>query len=318
MYNIGKRLFSTTEQTLTKDASRFIIEGKARRVGLWLLFVTSGSFILGTCGGYTRNMRYGMNQIKWRASSTIPQTDEEWNKQYEEFKKYPEYTIRGKEVDLETFKQTYWICTVSKFFGAGGAAIFGLPMSYFWYRGYFKGPMKKFCLIYTAIFASIGFQGMYQDNHRPGQVEGEPLPPKDPYMKSLHYLMIYGLYSLGLWQCLNLLRKSPDKVKSIERYFANQSLRKHLMMSSKLLFTLVIISGCLMSGTGAGRAIVTYPKVGDKWTITHEDFDRDISFVENLYENKKVLHFTHRTLGMIFFGVLGLQWLVLLRSRISP
>ena len=263
-------------------------------------------------------MRYGMNTIKWRPSSSIPQNEEDWKKQYEDFKQCPEYTIRGKEVDLETFKQTYWIWTVGKFLGAGSAMIFGLPMFYFLYRGYFKGPMKMFWLAYTALYSAIGFQGMYQDNNRPGKVEGEPLPPKDPYMKSLHYLMIYGLYTLGLWQWLNLLRRSPDKVKSIERYFGNLALRKNLMITSKLFLSLTIISGCLMSGTGAGRAIVTFPKVGDKWTITKDDFDTDISIAENFYENKKVLHFTHRNLGMSLFGVLGIQWLYLMKANISP
>mmetsp|Transcript_26436 Transcript_26436/g.30563 ORF Transcript_26436/g.30563 Transcript_26436/m.30563 type:complete len:270 (-) Transcript_26436:301-1110(-) len=269
-----------------------------------MLVTSTAGFVLGAMGGYTRNMRYGMNKIEWRASSKIPSNEQEWLEQYEEFKKYPEYTIRGKEVDLTTFKQTFWICTVGKFLGAGGSLIFGVPMIYFWARGYFKAPMKRFCLAYTALYATVGFQGMYMDNNRPGAIDeetGEKLNvAKDPYQRALHFGLIYTLYGLGVWQTLNLLRKCPDTVKSLERYFGRQVLRKHIFITAHSLYLFLLATGCLMSGTGAGRSITTFPKVNDKWLLTKEDFDSEASVIENLL-NRKVLHYTHRSLGMTMF-----------------
>ena len=73
-----------------------------------------------------------------------------------------------------------------------------------------------------------------------------------------------------------------------------------------------------MSGTGAGRSITTFPKINDRWVISKEDFDSSTSITQNIYENRKLLHFTHRTLGVATFGLLSFQFISLLRSSLSP
>ena len=314
--NNTRRLFSIFYPKSTRDASRFVIDGKGRKVGMCLLIYAGCLFTSLTLHGYTKNMRYGMNKIEWRMSGKFPKTDDDWNQKYEEFKKWKEYTIRGYEVNLDTFKQIYWISTLS-IIGPLSSLFIGTSMTYFWRRGYFKIPMKRFLKIYALLYFTIALQGYYQDNYRPSQVEGLPVPPKDPYQKTLHSGLFYVYAGLGLWQSMNLLRKSPDLVPSFERFIGNWILRRHLMITSHSLFFIVLASGLLMSGTGAGRSITTFPKVNDKWVITKDDFDSDSSTLQNLYENRKVIHFTHRTLGMSLFGLLSIQFLILLRSPIS-
>ena len=274
-------------------------------------------FTLASIGGYSRNMRFGMNKIEWRPKGNPPQTDREWEEKYEDFKKFPEYMSRGQPTTLDQFKTMWKLNQVGKILGPGTMFVHLLPMVYFLARGYMKGPMKKFCLIYSGLFAAIGLGGLYMDTKRPGQVEGEPMPPKDPYMKALHLGLIVTYFGYGFWMALNLLRKGPDNVQSLDRYFGNMSLRKHLMSTSHIIFPLVIITGALMAGFGAGRSIVTYPKMGDKWVPTSEDLDKNSSFLENMYSNPKILHFNHRTLGTLFTGIVALQWAFLMRSPLG-
>ena len=155
------------------------------------------------------------------------------------------------------------------------------------------------------------------DNYRPGTVEGEPAPPKNPYQKSLHYGLIMTYYGSGLWMALNMLRKSPDNTKRLDMYFAKATMRRYLMQATHFLYPAILITGLLVAGTGAGRAITTYPKVGDKWVIGKEDLDKDASLLENLYTNRKIMQFNHRTLGIIMTGVLGVQWVFLMRTKLG-
>ncbi|CAI2371460.1 unnamed protein product [Moneuplotes crassus] len=314
--NLVKRHFST-KNYVTKDATRFVKDGKRIQVGIWLLGTSFCVFALTTRGGYTRNMRFGIPTIQWKGSGNTPKTDEQWEEKYEEFKKYPEYTARGKPTTLEQFKQAWILNKAGMIFGPGAFLGHALPMAYFLARGYFKGPMKKFCAIYTGLVASIGFQGMYMDKKRPGAVEGAPTPAKDKHQKAIHYTLIGAYFGYGFWMALNMLRGSPDHIKRLDRFFAYNSLRKHMTFSTHFFFTLVLLSGFLTAGTGSGRSITTYPKVGDKWAPAMSDLDQDSSFLENILNNNKLIQFNHRTLGLIMTGVVGIQWVLLMRTKLG-
>mmetsp|Transcript_16718 Transcript_16718/g.14633 ORF Transcript_16718/g.14633 Transcript_16718/m.14633 type:complete len:424 (+) Transcript_16718:1-1272(+) len=317
LMNSGRRGFST-KAYVTKDASRFVKDGKRIQVGLWLLGTSGVLFTLGTFGGYNRNMRFGMNKIEWRAKGGIPKSDMEWEESYEDFKKFPEYLIRGQPVTIEQYKQMFIMNKVQSKLGPGTLFIHLLPMVYFLSRGYFKGPMKKFAIIYSGLLAAIGLQGTYMDKKRPGLVEGEPLPPKSPNQLAFHNFLCFTYFGYGFWMALNMLRKAPNNIKRLDKFFGANSLRRHLMVSSHVLFPAVLITGFLMAGTGAGRSITTYPKVGDNWTLTSEDLDKDESFLTNLYTNRKLIHFNHRTLGIALGGLTAVQWVMLMRTKVGP
>lgn len=155
------------------------------------------------------------------------------------------------------------------------------------------------------------------DNYRPGAVKGEELPPKDPYQRALHIGLCYTYFAYGFWMSLNLLRKHEVSFKCIKGVIGSNLLKKQLMMSAHIIYPLLLVTGFLMSGTGAGRSITTYPKVGDNWTITKQDLDKDESFLENLVSNRKLIHFNHRTLGMILAAITTVQWGFLMISPLS-
>jgi len=75
-----------------------------------------------------------------------------------------------------------------------------------------------------------------------------------------------------------------------------------------------------MCATGAGRSIVTFPDVNGKYVPSAKDLDIDgkTPFWQELYENRKLIHFNHRTFGMIMTGLVSLQWLLVLKSGANP
>ena len=41
--------------------------------------------------------------------SWLPKGDEEWNKEFERYKEYPEYKVLNKDMDVQGFKKIYFI-----------------------------------------------------------------------------------------------------------------------------------------------------------------------------------------------------------------
>jgi len=146
--NATKRNFAS-KPYITKDARRFVKDGKRIQVGLWLLTTSGIIFTLGTMGGFSRNLRFGMNKIQWRGKGSTPTNDKEWEEKYEDFKKYPEYTNTGKPITLEQFKQLWKMGKLGMILGPGTMFAHLLPMIYFLARGYIRGPMKKFLIFYS-------------------------------------------------------------------------------------------------------------------------------------------------------------------------
>ena len=312
------RKFFSRDRLIT-DASKYVVEGTGTRVGLWLVASSATVLILAGLGGYTRNMKFGRPDINWRPHGRIPVNEEEWQVPQKDFHKYPDYEIQGKHVDKKTYKKVKFVNTLSKVLTVASPAIVTVPMVYFWTRGYFKAPMKTFSMIYLGLYALLGYQGYYSDTHRPGHKVNGELPPISPHQKALHLYLNFVFYGAGVWQAMNLLRPSPDSIKSLKHYFSNMALRRQVMFTSHLIFPLVLITGCLMAGTGAGRVIPTFPKVGDKWVIGKEDFDKNSTFWENLVQNRKVIHFNHRTLGMAMIAIgLGQSVYLLRTTNLNP
>jgi cytochrome c oxidase assembly protein subunit 15 len=77
-----------------KINERYVIKGKERIVGLWLLSVSATVFGMVLLGGYTRLSRSGLSMVKWHPHKVgLPRGQEEWAKEFEEYKKFPEYYL---------------------------------------------------------------------------------------------------------------------------------------------------------------------------------------------------------------------------------
>lgn len=59
-------------------------------------------------------------------------------------------------MSLDTFKSIYFYEYFHRLVGRSIGIVFGLPLAYFWYRGYLLKPMKLRCLF---LFGLGGIQG---------------------------------------------------------------------------------------------------------------------------------------------------------------
>lgn len=87
-------------------------------------------------GGYTRLSRSGLSMVKWHPHKvSLPASKDDWEKEFEEYKKFPEYYLVNKErgMDLDGFKRIYFVEWAHRILGRSVGVIFTGPLAYFWY-----------------------------------------------------------------------------------------------------------------------------------------------------------------------------------------
>lgn len=89
-------------------ATEFVKEGKQGLVGAWLFLAAAGVLGMIVLGGYTRLTHSGLSMADWKPyTKKYPSNDEEWNVEFDKYKKCVEYQTVNKEISLEGFKPIY-------------------------------------------------------------------------------------------------------------------------------------------------------------------------------------------------------------------
>jgi len=73
-------------------SEKFVVAGKEKIVGAWLAVVSASVFTIVWIGGYTRLTKSGLSMVRWEPHRVLPPvSQEEWEKEFEEYKKSPEW-----------------------------------------------------------------------------------------------------------------------------------------------------------------------------------------------------------------------------------
>lgn len=102
--------------------------------------------------------------VKWHPHKVgLPKNNEEWQKEFDEYKEFPEYYLinKHKGMDLEGFKQIYFVEWAHRVVARSIGLVFMGPLAYFWYRGYLMPRMKKSLLFLLGFGALQGFVGWW-------------------------------------------------------------------------------------------------------------------------------------------------------------
>merc|ERR1712048_819687 len=72
----------------------------------------------------------------WRIEGrSLPRTEEAWIKEFEEYKKYPEYIRMHPNMELDEFRQIYFVEWFHRMWGRAAGMLFALPLFYFMAKG---------------------------------------------------------------------------------------------------------------------------------------------------------------------------------------
>jgi len=296
---VSRRLFSQhsfePNPIIFNKINEFFVEkGKEKLVGGWLMGVSAAVFGIVVLGGYTRLQKAGLSMTKWHPHKVMPpRSKQEWEREFEEYKKFPEYQIVNKDITLEGFKRIYYIEWSHRILGRSIALLFFAPFGYFHYMGYIKPSLRGQLIFCSVLGLMQGFFGWWMVKSglkdKSGTKEVDKTPRVSPYRLALHSWIAYLLYGTLFYNALHCLRRPQESVTNMKNLGEMTQARKLLFKFSHYLFPFVLITGYFVAGTQARYACNTYPMVGEHIFIKGKHFNKDIPLWKNFTENKLVV-----------------------------
>ncbi|EGR29070.1 hypothetical protein IMG5_163600 [Ichthyophthirius multifiliis] len=272
--------------------------GKEKIIGSWLLFTAFAVFGMIVLGGYTRLSKSGLSMTKWKPIDyKLPQNDEEWQKEFENYKKYPEFLLANRNMALNEFKKIFFVEWIHRFYGSSLGFIFGIPLLTFTVLGWLK---PKQLIRLSGLLCLGGLQGLIGwwmvKSGLDKKPEYQNRPRVSVYRLQVHLGMGTLLYSGLLWNALNLLRKPQEHILNAQSIHSTLKLRS-LLIGLIHVIALNIISGATVAGLDAGKGYNTWPDMDGQF-IPKEAFNKN-SLIQNIFENKALVQFNHRMLAYL-------------------
>ena len=97
---------------------QLVLAGKEKLIGSWLLLSSGCVFFMIGLGGYTRLTKSGLSMTEWKPLSVeYPTNDEEWQKEFDTYKAFPEYD--SHPIQMDRFKSIYFYEYFHRLVGRG-------------------------------------------------------------------------------------------------------------------------------------------------------------------------------------------------------
>ncbi|XP_018011467.1 cytochrome c oxidase assembly protein COX15 homolog [Hyalella azteca] len=258
-------------------------------------------------GGLTRLTESGLSMTDWHLFGKMPPlSHEEWIKEFEQYKQFPEYKMKNKSMALPEFQFIWWMEYGHRQWGRTIGACFAIPAAIFWYRGYFTPLLKKRVLLCGVLLGCQGLLGWYMV--KSGLEEERFQEPSDVPRVSQYRLMshlgaAFVLYSVFLstamrvaWPAASVANVTPSAA----------SFRRWAHVTKGWVF-LTAMSGALVAGLDAGLVYNSFPKMADRWIPS--DLLAFSPALRNFTENPTTVQFDHRIMGttsLVLATALGL------------
>lgn len=294
---------------LVGDVGFLVKPGYERPVGVWLLATSGFLLTMIGIGGYTRLSGSGLSMTDWRIEGrSLPQTEDGWAKEFEEYKRYPEYQrLHAGSMELSEFKRIYFVEWFHRMWGRSAGIFFSLPLAYFAAKRVLKTRLTLRLTGLLGLGISQAFVGWWMvrsgleapEKHTPTQGYNQR-PRVSPYRLASHWAAALTLYVGCVWNSLSLLRPSPETVHGScsEAIAAARKLRLAALPVAAIV-GVTLLSGPFVAGNDAGRAYNTWPKMLDDWVppewlaAAADPIKRYRAF----FEDTAVVQFDHRVLA---------------------
>lgn len=275
-------------------------------------------WIFGTCfliwmmimlGGATRLTHSGLSIVEWKPIVGIipPLTELAWLEEFDKYKQFPEYQLVNFGMTLSEFKFIFFMEYAHRLLGRLMGLFFGLPLIYFWVRGYLDKPLKKRMIIVLLLGMAQGFMGWYMV--KSGLSKD---PSVSHYRLTVHLVLALVLLGILFWSGL-IYQSQSRGASSLTR---GEPVRKSTFIMvhiSALFMMLTIIYGGFVAGLKAGKIYNTYPLMEGRFLPAEWNFMSPLWV--NFFENPATVQWTHRTLAIL---TLGLITVAMMRIRAEP
>lgn len=310
-------------------------ETNSKSVAYWLLGSAASVFGIVIFGGLTRLTESGLSITEWRpvTGSTPPRNQEDWEQEFARYKLSPEFKMLNSRMNLEEFKQIYWMEWIHRLWGRVVGITFLVPTAYFIIRGRVTPRMAGRLV---GICSLIGFQGiigwwMVKSGLKDDLFEQGKHPRVSQYRLAAHLGTAFVAYLAMLWNGLRiiqehrLLRDPAESAKLLET-LSRAELKpfRRMVGALSILVFITAMSGALVAGLDAGLIYNDFPWMGQGIIPPKREMfdpfyshteDRSDLYWRNALENPVLVQLDHRILATTTFTAIVALWAY---SRFSP
>ena len=246
-------------------------------VSRWLLTIMIFIVIIIVVGGITRITDSGLSVVDWHPVTGIfpPLSQEQWQSEFDNYKKYPEYQ-NNSSFSIQDFKKIFWWEYIHRLIGRLIGLIVLIPYLYLSLNNKISRSEK---IRYFIIVLLIGLQGllgwmMVKTGLNDETYNGIGV---SPYFLAMHLGLALITYCYVFWQYMRL---NGD-------FLRNNSYKgfNYGIPIFALLFIQIIL-GAILSGMDGGLVSQTFPMMNNQeFYSSRSTFDLGNAFF---------IHFVHR------------------------
>mmetsp|Transcript_35220 Transcript_35220/g.65686 ORF Transcript_35220/g.65686 Transcript_35220/m.65686 type:complete len:419 (+) Transcript_35220:59-1315(+) len=273
-----------------------------KQIAYWLFGMSGLVAGMVTVGGITRLTKSGLSMTDWKIQGSLPpRTPEEWEKEFDRYKQFPEWQQR-QSMTVEEFKYIYFWEYGHRMMGRALGVAFVLPMGYFAARKMIPKSLYPRLFGLLGLGGSQGLIGWWMVRSGLGDdVKGSKKEIRvSPYRLATHLGMAFTTFTCLLWTGLDLLNPKAN-LKSFAEKLPSAAVKYSREMSkfsrrNVFLVGATVLSGAFVAGNDAGRAFNSFPLMGDTW-IPQGILELEPKW-RNFFENTATVQFDHRYLAM--------------------
>jgi cytochrome c oxidase assembly protein subunit 15 len=275
-------VMSVADLTTAEIVSQTRQRGRDRKaVRIWLGFVIFTLFCLVLVGGATRLTDSGLSITEWKPIHGVipPLSVEEWQEEFDLYRRIPQYQEINKGMSLEEFKGIFWWEWIHRFLARAIGIVFAVPLLYFWVTGKIEPRIRRPLLGLLALGGFQGFIGWWMVSSGLSK-----LTSVSQYRLAVHLTIACLIFAGCVWILRGLSPHSKDRAPSGKA--------KTGAIPLALLCLVQIYLGALVAGLDAGLSYNTWPLM-DGAVIPGGLFVQEPWWI-NLFENPKTVQFVHR------------------------
>ncbi len=285
------------------DARLPTADRNARVLATWLLLVAAMVWAMVALGGATRLTGSGLSIMEWAPfrGTLPPLTEAEWQRLFGLYRTIPQYQLVNAGIDLEGFKQIFWLEWAHRLWGRLIGLAFLLPLLWF----AFKGMVPRRLLPRLGVlFVLGGMQGAIGWFMVASGFQADRTAVS-AYRLVAHLGMALGLYAALVWTALGLLRPAAQALPAAARAVRGAA------HAAAALLLLAMLAGGFVAGLKAGFTYNTFPLMDGR--LVPEGYADLSPWLRNWFENIAAVQFNHRLLatlgGLAALAAAGLGWL---------
>ncbi len=241
--------------------------------------------------------------VRWDLGRIFtPKTEQDWQNEFEDYKKHPQYKNDFPNITMQGFKFIYLLEHYHRQLGKVLGLFLIIPTIFLSLTKILKTKLIKRTSLICGMVVLQGTIGMWMvrsglnenlgENHKKNNVRVAP------YRLATHFSFAIMTYWLLINTGLFLLLKPRVLVYEPIFWHSNNVIRRNLLFSLHLIL-ITAIYGSLLAGHDAGKIANTFPKMGDVWYPTKSHYYQTWSWFRNNIDNQFLVHFNHRFLATV-------------------